>query len=99
MNGGPKPIRAIEITKHTGVVWTATFPYPGEEFFLDSFQWRVYDDMTGRNIDFQAVGLHKLGSKKSRSSSSDFTTAPYLRCRKAAGSRSIFYRRYREVGE
>ena len=63
MNGGPKPIRAIEIAKHQGVVWTATFPYPGEEFFLDSFQWRVYD-VTGRNIDFQAVGLHKLGSKK-----------------------------------
>ena len=31
--------------------------------FSESFQWRVYD-VTGRNIDFQAVGLHKLGSKK-----------------------------------
>jgi hypothetical protein len=63
MNGGSKPIRAIEIAKHTGVVWTATFPYPGEDFFLKSFQWRVYD-VTARNIDFQAVGLHKLGGKK-----------------------------------
>ena len=63
MNGEPKPTRAIAITKHTGVVWTATFLYPGEDFFLKSFQWRVYD-VTGRNIDFQAVGLHKLRDKK-----------------------------------
>jgi hypothetical protein len=58
MNGKLEVIKATAVSKHTGIVWGASFPYPSPKF-LDDMGWRASDN-SGRNLQWEAYGMRKI---------------------------------------
>ena len=62
MNDKLETIKATKVTKHTGNVWGAEFPYPTPKF-LENFGWKGSRGEVWAELEWEAYGLRKRAQK------------------------------------